>query len=81
MGLKSQVTGRLKQAAGSLLGSESFRREGEQEERAGATKDHERARDERARAEKAEADARFEERRAEREEESEEALRRARSGE
>lgn len=39
MGITDKVTGRIKQAAGDLTGSESLRREGVQEERKGQAKD------------------------------------------
>ena len=80
MGLTSQVTGRLKAAAGALLGSESSRSKGKQEERSGEVREQERVRDERQRAEKAKADARFEERREERRDQTEAARRRAEAG-
>lgn len=47
MSLKDRATGRLKQAAGDLAGSEDLRRQGKQEERKGEVKE------ERARAEQA----------------------------
>lgn len=38
MGIQDKVTGRAKQAAGDLLGDESMRREGAEEERKGESK-------------------------------------------
>ena len=64
MGLTSQVTGRLKAAAGALLGSESSRSEGKQEERSGEVREQERV----------------EERREERRDQTEAARRRAEAG-
>ena len=39
MGFTDKITGRVKQAAGDLLGDESTRREGVKEERKGEAKD------------------------------------------
>jgi ribonuclease E len=55
MGIGDKISGRVKQAAGDLLGSESLHREGKQEERKGDAKE-EQARAE-ARAEQAEQTA------------------------
>jgi uncharacterized protein YjbJ (UPF0337 family) len=57
MGLTDKLTGRIKQAAGDLTGSESLKGEGHREERKGEAKDelaHQEARAEReeARAER-----------------------------
>ena len=79
MGLTSEVTGRVKRAAGALLGKEPSSGEAHGR-RGGETDEQEGLREERASAEQAKADARFEERRAERAEESTAARERARRG-
>ncbi len=39
MGITDKITGRIKQAAGDLAGSDALRRQGKQEERKGEAKD------------------------------------------
>src|SRR5436305_5237821 len=63
MGITDKITGRVKQAAGDLIGDEGLRREGADEERKGDAKEQ-LARDE-ERAERAEARADEEAQRAE----------------
>ena len=80
MGLTSEVTSRVKRAAGALLGSDRSERAGSDDVRGGETEEQDNLREERASAEQSKADARFEERRAERAEQSRAARERARRG-
>ena len=60
MGIKDKVTGRLKQAAGDLLGNESLRRQGVEEERKGEAEEELAQAEERLAEERDVADAREE---------------------
>jgi hypothetical protein len=80
MGFIGEVTGRVKRAAGALLGSEPSPSEGHDDARGGERDEHDRLREGRASAEQAKADARFEERRTERAEQTAAARERARRG-
>jgi uncharacterized protein YjbJ (UPF0337 family) len=64
VGITDKVTGRVKKAAGDLLGDENVRREGADEERKGEAKDELRTEEERADRAQAKADAEAERARA-----------------
>jgi uncharacterized protein YjbJ (UPF0337 family) len=55
MGITDKVTGRIKQAAGDLVGDEGTRREGEAEERKGEVKDQAERAEQKASEKRAEA--------------------------
>jgi uncharacterized protein YjbJ (UPF0337 family) len=61
MSITDKITGRVKQAAGDLLGDDSIKREGRDEERKGQAKDELAREDERAARAEARADRKADE--------------------
>jgi uncharacterized protein YjbJ (UPF0337 family) len=61
MSITDKITGRVKQAAGDLLGDDSIKREGRDEERKGHAKDELAREDERAARAEARADRKADE--------------------